>query len=174
MFTRSDIHKVFDKYYSALVLYANRFLPLRNECEDLVQDIFVDLLEKKPVFPDETSLRAYLYKSTRNRCYNHLKHLKVRDKYASHRIQQVEEEASFLQEVMEEEISRQLYQAVESLSGRKREIIMLSLKGLKNSDIALTLGIQLQTVKTIKSSAYRELRALFSHTDVIACFIMIK
>lgn len=173
MFTKSDLHKIFNKYYSALVLYANRFLPLRNECEDLVQDIFVNLLEKDLAFPDETSLRVYLYKSTRNKCYNHIKHLKVKDKYASNFIKGAEDENFFLQEVLEEEVTRQLHQAVETLSGRKKEIIELSLKGLKNDEIAQTLGIQTQTVKTIKSSAYKQLRARFKELDSVIYFLLI-
>ncbi|MGS2764342.1 RNA polymerase sigma-70 factor [Sinomicrobium sp. M5D2P9] len=172
MFTKSDLHKIFNKYYSTLVLYANRFLPLRNECEDLVQDIFVNLLEKDLAFPDETSLRVYLYKSTRNKCYNHIKHLKVKDKYASNFIKWEEDENLFLQEILEEEITRQLHQAIETLSDRKKEIIQLSLKGMKNEEIARTLGIQIQTVKTLKSSAYKLLRARFKELDRIIYFLV--
>lgn len=172
MFTKSDLHKVFDKYYTTLVLYANRFLPIRNECEDFVQDVFVNLLEKELNFPDEISLRVYLYKSTRNKCYDHLKHLKVREKYTSSFIKPLEDENLFLQEVLEEEIVRQLYQAIETLSGRKKEIIELSLKGLKNDKIAQTLGIRTQTVKTIKSSAYKELRDRFKDISAIICFLL--
>lgn len=155
-----------------MVLYANRFLPLRNECEDLVQDIFVNLLEKDLTFPDETSLRVYLYKSTRNKCYNHIKHLKVKDKYVSNIIKRAEDENLFLQEVLEEEITRQLHQAVKTLSGRKKEIIELSLRGMKNDEIAQTLGIQIQTVKTIKSAAYKSLRARFKESDYIIHFLL--
>ncbi len=68
---------MFDTYYQALVKYAYRFLILTDECEDLVQYVFVGLWEKE----NETSLKVFLYKTVRNKCYNVIKHNKVRDKY---------------------------------------------------------------------------------------------
>jgi len=79
---KSELQKMFDTYYEALVKYANRFLILTDECEDLVQDVFVSLWEKENTFPDETSLKVFLYKTVRNKCYNVIKHNKVKDKYA--------------------------------------------------------------------------------------------
>jgi len=43
---KSDLKNIFEKYYKSLVMYANRFLPLKSECEDLIQDIFVTLWKK--------------------------------------------------------------------------------------------------------------------------------
>jgi DNA-directed RNA polymerase specialized sigma24 family protein len=71
---KSDLKKTFDAYYEALVSYGCRFITVRDECEDLVQDIFVDLWEKDLKFPDEISLKVYLYKTTRNKCFNFIKH----------------------------------------------------------------------------------------------------
>ncbi len=150
-------------YYNSLVLYANRFLHSRAECEDLVQGIFVSIWENKKLFPDEMSLKAYLYKSTRNRCYNIIKHNKVRDKYAASSLEYLEDDNLFLNQILEEEIVLQLHKAIEQLPKRKKEIIILSLKGLKNNEIAENLGIKLQTVKTLKSESYKILREKFTN-----------
>lgn len=158
---RSDLKKIFDAYYKALVLYANHFLPLKTECEDLIQDIFVDIWRKKLTFPDEISLKIYLYKSARNKCYNIIKHKKVKDSYISNSLQSLEDDNLFLKQILEEEIVRQLYLVIEKLPKRKMEIIKLSLQGLKNNEIAERLDIKLQTVKTLKSQSYKILRAQF-------------
>lgn len=169
---KSDLRKMFDTYYEALVKYANNFLPLIDECEDLVQDVFVGLWEKKNTFPDETSLKVFLYKTVRNKCYNVIKHNKVKDKYAENVVVSLEDDNLFLEQVLEEEIVRQLYQAIEVLPERKKEIIKLSLKGLKNSEIAEKMDIKLQTVKTLKSQSYKILREQFQELNTIIYFLL--
>lgn len=172
MRTKDDLKKIFNTYYKVLVVYASRFLPLKDECEDLVQDIFVDLWEKKSTFPDEISLKVYLYKAARNKCFNIIKHKKVKDKYAEGKIQVLEDDNLFLKQILEEEIVNQLYLAIEMLPPRKKEIIKLSLKGLKNNEIAETLGLKLQTVKTLKSQTYTILREQFKDLDSVIFFLL--
>lgn len=168
--TDNDLKKTFETYYEALVHFANRFLFSKDECEDLVQDVFVSLCEKDNVFLDDLSLRAYLYKATRNKCLNAVKHNKVKTKYAENSIHLIEDDNLFLKQVLEEEIVRQLYKAIEVLPKRKSEIIKLSLKGFKNSEIAEELGIKLQTVKTLKSQSYKILREQFQKFGEIIFF----
>ncbi|KUJ60388.1 hypothetical protein AR687_18265 [Flavobacteriaceae bacterium CRH] len=169
---KSDLKKIFDTYYDALVSYGCRFLSLSDECEDLVQDIFVELWEKELTFPDAVSLKVYLYKATRNKCFNFIKHSKVKDKYAANNIQLLEDDSLFLEQILEEEIVRQLHKAIELLPDRKKEIIKLSLIGQSNAEIADSLGIKLQTVKTLKSQSYTILRGQFKDLDTILYFLL--
>jgi RNA polymerase sigma-70 factor (family 1) len=165
---------MFDLYYKSILLYANRFLPSKSECEDLIQDIFIHIWEKQLTFPDEISLKIYLYKSTRNKCYNSIKHKKVKDNYASEALQGLEDDNLFLKQILEEEIVRELHQAIEGLSERKKEILKLSLKGIKNNEIAEILNIKLQTVKTLKSQSYKILRAQFKDISRLVYLFMNK
>ncbi|WP_051873008.1 RNA polymerase sigma-70 factor [Flavobacterium chungangense] len=171
-YNKSDLKKIFDTYYEALVSYCFRYLSLRDECEDLVQDVFVHIWEKDVIFPDEIALKVYLYKVTRNKCFNFIKHSKVKDKYAVNNIQLLEDDSLFLEQILEEEIVRQLHQAIELLPDRKKEIIKLSLIGQKNTEIAETLGIKLQTVKTLKSQAYTILRNQFKDLESLLYFLI--
>ncbi|MFB3389801.1 RNA polymerase sigma factor [Flavobacterium sp. LAR06] len=170
--TENDLKKIFDLYYKSILMYANRFLSSRTECEDLIQDIFINIWEKKRIFQDEISLKTYLYKTTRNKCYNIIKHEKIKQKYASNALEILEDDNLFLKQVLEEETAIQLYQIIEILPKRKKEIITLSLKGLKNNEIAEILDIKLQTVKTLKSQSYTILRARFK--DIICYFLFFK
>ncbi|WP_298239090.1 RNA polymerase sigma-70 factor [uncultured Algibacter sp.] len=169
---KNELKQIFDTYYQALVLYANRFLFTKDECEDLVQDVFVSLWEKETTFPNDLSLKAFLYKTVRNKCYNVIKHNKVKNKYAENIVQSLEDDNLFLKQILEEEIVRQLHQAIELLPARKKEIIKLSLKGLKNAEISEELGIKLQTVKTLKSQSYKILREQFQELSTIIYFLL--
>ena len=97
--TESDLKGMFDLYYKSILLYANRFLPLKAECEDLIQDVFVYIWEKQIVFPDEISLKIYLYKSTRNKCYNIIKHKRVKDNYVNDVLLSLEDDNLFLKQI---------------------------------------------------------------------------
>ncbi|MEZ0184439.1 hypothetical protein B0A75_08275 [Flavobacterium oncorhynchi] len=166
------IRKIFDQYYRSLVQFANRFLSI-DECEDLVQDIFIGIWEKENAFQDELHLKVFLYKAVRNKCYNVIKHNLVKNKYAENTIKSLEDDDLFLKQILEEDIVCQLYKAIEILPDRKKEIIKLSLKGLKNADIAEELGIQLQTVKTLKSQSYKILRDQFKDLESIIYFLLV-
>ncbi|QTE22559.1 sigma-70 family RNA polymerase sigma factor [Polaribacter cellanae] len=169
---KENFKQIFDDNYEALVLYATRFLPLKETSEDLVQDIFADLWNKEQTFPDNISLKSYLYKVTRNKCYNVIKHYKVKDKHSLNTIKTLHDDNLFFKHILEEEIVKQLYQAIETLSDRKKEIIKLSLKGIKNNEISENLGIKLQTVKTLKSQAYKTLREQFRELENTIYFLL--
>ena len=60
--------------YSPLLLRA-AFLYLKNatDAEDVVQDVFVSYMERKPHFENEAARKAWLYKTTANRCRDRLR-----------------------------------------------------------------------------------------------------
>lgn len=115
------IRKIFDQYYRSLVQFANRFLSI-DECEDLVQDIFIGIWEKENAFQDELHLKVFLYKAVRNKCYNVIKHNLVKNKYAENTIKSLEDDDLFLKQILEEDIVCQLYKAIEILPDRKKKL----------------------------------------------------
>ena len=56
------------RYSDALVRFAYCLLKDAYAAEDAAEDAFVALIVKKRAFSDDTNLRAYLYKTVRNRC----------------------------------------------------------------------------------------------------------
>lgn len=63
-------HLLYNDYYKALVSYAFSFIKSMEAAEDIVQGLFSTLYESKPQFDSVSSLEAYLYGATRNRCIN--------------------------------------------------------------------------------------------------------
>ena len=152
---KEELDVVFNEYYKALVNYAGNYSIHLEEREDIVQDIFVYLWKQKMEFPNETALKAYLYTTVRNRCLNVIKHNKVKKDFHVSQNMDPEDDTIFQKQVLEEEITRQLYKIINTLKGRKREIILLSLKGMKGPEIATKLKIEAQTVRAIKAQAYK-------------------
>ena len=89
-------HQLYNEYYKALVLYAINFLSSQQAAEDIVQDLFATMCEKKMRFLSLPSFRTYLYNSIRNASLNYLKHQNVESLY-------LERLASTYREITEEE-----------------------------------------------------------------------
>jgi len=53
-----------------------------------------------------------------------------------------------------------IYNAIQTLSPREKQVIELTLDGLKNPEIAKQLDVSVNTVKTLKSRAFKTLRAV--------------
>lgn len=149
---------LFNEMYASLCLFAERFLIVPAEGEDLVQEIFIKLWNNFEEFDSYTTIKAYLYQSTRNSCLSLLRHEKVKRKYEMDSLNQVEAESYFLKQMVEEETSRMIANSIENLPPQRRKILKLSMQGLKNYEIADDMQISVNSVKTQKAIAYKTLR----------------
>lgn len=66
---------LFKKFYPALCHFAHQFLSDREQSEEIVQEMFVKLWEKRAVLNIETSVKHYLFRSVRNHCLNQILNL---------------------------------------------------------------------------------------------------
>ncbi len=158
--------QLFKHYYDPLCRFAATMLPATEDAEGIVQELFLHLWEKRSQLFITSSLKSYLYRSTRNKCLNHLKHLKVRDKYLQEKLY-VQSEAVEMPEESEN-LEGQIYQAIASLPNRCREIFELSrFEGLKYREIAEVLEISPKTVEVQMGKALKVLREkLKSHISM--------
>ncbi|HYE54379.1 MAG TPA: RNA polymerase sigma-70 factor [Chitinophagaceae bacterium] len=151
---------IFDHYYEALCYFAERLVADTAEARDIVEESFIKLWELRENFGTMQNVKAFLYITTRNTCFNSLKH--------SERISRQQQEIAYLlresddlaiAEVTRAELLREVYAAIESLPPQCRKIIQMSfVEGKKNNDIAEELGLSLQTVKNQKSRALELLK----------------
>lgn len=64
--------QLFIKYYSPLCEYASQYIS-DEDSEELVQDLMLFIWETKENLVIETSLKSYLFISTKHRCLNAIK-----------------------------------------------------------------------------------------------------
>lgn len=72
---------LYKNYYKALVCYAITIVGDSESAEDIVQELFSTIWEKKMLFRSLASFRAYLYNSVRNASLDYLKHKDVEGSY---------------------------------------------------------------------------------------------
>ena len=80
----------------------------------------------------------------------------------------------FEAEIIEQETFRIVRKAVEELPTQMRNIILYSMKGLKNNEIADKLQISEGTVHKLKKIAYRKLRESLKGINYILCLFLCK
>lgn len=166
--SESSYEELFEAYYRPLAIFAMKYVGDLEIAKEIVQDFFVHLYENRRALVITTSLKSYLYRSIRNRCLNHLKHSELVRQHMSVLGQAYSSEEDPETRILETELENRIFQIVEGLPPRCREIFILSrVKGIKNKEIAAKLDISIRTVETQISLALKELRATLG-SDLIS------
>jgi RNA polymerase sigma-70 factor (ECF subfamily) len=166
------IEKLFVAYYPSLCSFAKHYLGDLQAAEDIVQEMFAALLNNPRKLREKESASAYLYSSVKNKCLNQIKHQHVTERFKQSEIKDKEETSFYSDHIIEEETHRRIYQAIDTLPVRCREVISLGLKGLKNNEIAEVLEISVNTVKTQKKIAYEQLRFHLKDIFILSPFLI--
>jgi RNA polymerase sigma-70 factor (ECF subfamily) len=161
--TKALIGDLYDLHYEEMYLVARRYLN-SEESRDIVQDVFLRLMERAEEIEIRSSLRAYLYRSVIHNCLNFLKQKKVREEYAlDFRIRLLEEESRHAGEdkgdpLPGKEMLMIIHKSVASLPEKNRRIFEMSrYEGLSHKEIAEKLKI---SVRTVETQIYRALKVL--------------
>ncbi len=150
---------IFRAYYAPLVGLAEGVLRNRAVAEEVAQDVMLELWRRRETLPVEESLRAYLFRATRNRALNHLRHSRVERRGEPHVATETSHRPTAPAALVEEEIDAALRTAVDDLPERCREVFELSrVHGLRYAEIASALGISVKTVEAQMGKALRILR----------------
>ena len=153
VFQRYDddaIKMLFEQYYTPLVLFANGYVLELDSCKDIVQEVFIVLIEAREKFNSIYNLKAYLYQATRNRCLKYLRHEEVKKKYAEE--VQYESEEFYFDRILEEEVYQHLMNAISDLPEQCRKVFLLVLENKSNQEIANMLSVGIETVKSHKKA----------------------
>ena len=107
---------LYDEYYPALVVYASTFLASDEVAEDIVQELFVSMWEKRVTFVSFPAFKTYLYKFIKNSALNYLKHQGVEERYKEALQNNLSDEELDEEELDREEEYRHLFQAAGKFS----------------------------------------------------------
>jgi RNA polymerase sigma-70 factor, ECF subfamily len=150
---------IFRAWYAPLVRFTGEIVASRAVAEEIVQDVMLELWRRREVLDPDSSPKAYLFQSARNRALNHLRHERVERRGEPQVVAGTRSVPSPHVELVEDEIDVALRDAVGSLPERCREVFELSrVHGLKYGEIAATLGISIKTVEAQMGKALRVLR----------------
>ncbi len=147
---------LFDTYYQRLFLYALSYVEDIDVSEDIVQELFFNLWEKRREVIITTSLSSYLFRAVHNRSIQFLRHKKVASNYeAMHNFKLKEADMLYqssgdftFSEIQLNEIQDIITRTFDLLPEKTREIFTLSRDhSNSNKEIAKILKISIKTVE---------------------------
>lgn len=167
---------LFKGYYANLCGYAIKYVWEKEQAEEIVQDLFYNLWEKRENLFISSSLDSYLFRAVRNACLNYLKHKKVRDNYASSTKSMYSPGEGHDHNPVETlELQKSIDDAIESLPPERKKIFKLSrFEGLKYKEIAEQLDISIKTVEAQMGKALKYLREELDEFLVILILVLVE
>lgn len=152
--------EIYDRYNILLLNYAFRKLQDKQEAQDIVQEVFISLWEKRESFVLKTYLSGFLYKSILNKILNIWKHNKIVREHAQLHNLTIDVdtiETDFL--IREKEIVAMIEKEIAAMPTRMREVYELKYKQyLSTKAIAAQLGISENTVSNHLKAASAHLK----------------
>ena len=156
MFVNSHtLEKYFQWMYRPLCLYALNITESYEDSEDIVQQIFVELLEKAVVGSLEVgNMKGYLYTVVRDRAVKYVK--KDQEKVSVESAMYLTDENILSISVEEEAL---VWDWIDALPTERRNIfLMAKQQGMKYKEIAEQLDISVKTVEGQMGKALKTLR----------------
>lgn len=151
--------QVFRTYYQPLCRYAAGLLSDRDAAEEVVQQLFCRIWEKRESLRAETSFKSYLFRSVHNAAMNELNHQKVKQAYMQQRANEPEQQEQAASTLHAKELEGRIQTAIGKLPEQCRLVFRLSrFEGLSYREIAEVLGISVKTVENQMGKALKIMR----------------
>lgn len=154
----------FHENYPKVVGVAWRYLQDRALSADVAQECFVRLWYSEAKFVSVEKILGFLYTTARHLSLDHIKHSDV---VAAHIEKTSSQSEYFFQDaVTEEETYELVYRAIDRLAPQSRKVILYTLEGRSNAEIAQLLHITVNSVRTHKQNAYKKLRSMLQQNFI--------
>ncbi len=159
---KSSFKKLFTELYDPLVRFVTLYVGCSVTAEELVQDFFVGLWEKRMSLNIKSSLRSYIFTSVRNRALNYKRDNKP-NQYTDDILDNIEDEiwadVSEFENEKIDELKEKVRGAIDDLPDKCREIFLLGKEnGLTYSEISEELSISKKTVENQMGIALKKLK----------------
>ena len=171
--TKSEFEELFRTHYSNLCAYANKYVEDIDASEELVQEVFFKLWNKREDIEITSSMQSYLYRAVRNSSLNLIKHIKIREEYKEHNEREMTySESNFDDDVVATELEEKIRNTIDELPKERKKIFIMSrYDGYKYREIAEKLGISIKTVENQMGKAIKYMRENLS--DYITVIIVV-
>lgn len=174
---RNAYEALFRQLYAPLVRFAKEIVKDTDAAEDLVQEVFVKIWEKRHQIQIETGIKPYLYMAVKNQCLNSLR-VEQRNTFLS---DDLGDDLRVSNNTTDQEtntihLKQHITEAIEKLPPRCALIFKMSRFEEKTyQEIADALELSVKTIENQMGKALQLLRVhLSAYLNVALLFIGIK
>ncbi len=153
---------LFERYAPKIYSFALSYLKNKADAEELVQDVFLKIWEKRETLDVSRNIKSFIFKIAVNTIYDFIRHKNIesvfkdfaRDNYEFH-------SNNTWDTVVFKEMQTTLNKLVVKMPAQRKKIFNLSkIKGYTNDEIANKLGI---SKRTVENQLYRAVLYLKEH-----------
>lgn len=156
---RKAFEELYKRYWSYLLDYAYKSLQSRQKAEDIVQEIFISLYQRRHSIELLVSLKAYLSKALKFKVLNEIRSQIVRVTYEKNVFFSANCKNDFAEELEAKELQQKLYKRIQQLPDKCKQTFLFSREeNLSYKDISGGLGISVSTVEKHISKALKILK----------------
>ena len=161
------LEQLYSRYWQHLYIAAYNILKNKAACEDIVQEAFLQLWQRREKLDIKISLQSYLFSVVRYTVFKYIK----KEQAHSRVFTNIEERLHYITPediVVEKNIRSQLAGIVNSLPEKCREIYILSREEqLSHHEIANRLNISTKTVENHITIALKKIRFGIARLTVV-------
>lgn len=153
----SNLHSYF---YPFLVEFAFTYIKEQEISEEVVDDVFINLWEKREKLENIRNIKSFLYTCTRNKALDYLRKINQEPQFDNElfKLESIKCDSESHHEVEMDEFLSLLQDAIEKLPSQCKMIFRMHLNdNLKNSEIAEIMGLAKKTVEAQIYIAYKKL-----------------
>ncbi|QNF33201.1 RNA polymerase sigma-70 factor [Adhaeribacter swui] len=167
----------FDKLYFCLEpkVYAFALKLVRNkeEAEEVVQEVFLKVWEKRASIQPESGIDSYLFTIAKNLVYNKAKRRVYAHAYHKYLAAKDYAESSTENQIRYNELSQQVKDLIESLPPVRQQVFTLSrLEGFSNQEIAQKLNTSNSNIENHLNKALRLFKTAIAKTLLFQLFLL--
>jgi RNA polymerase sigma-70 factor, ECF subfamily len=150
--------ELYFRYVNRLLAFTQVYIKDKHQSEEIVQEVFIKIWEKRNLLDESQSFKGYLFKSVKNHILN-----KFRNKIRETGLEEIQESPAFSRNFTEERINffdmeHLAQETINCLPAVQRNIFKLSrIEHLNNEDISQKLNI---SKRTVEHHIYLALKAL--------------
>lgn len=160
-----NLEKLLDIYADRLIGFVNSYLKDLYGAEDVMMEVFLQLLQKRPTFDHENKLKAWLFKVAKNKAINYLKHNKSLVKLDENILIDNNE---FEQKLYNDNLSKMLIKCMGELKPKYKEVLYLSFfEEMTQEDICKTLDLNIKQFNNIKHRAKQKLNTILKQSGFV-------
>ncbi|WGQ12374.1 RNA polymerase sigma-70 factor [Pedobacter gandavensis] len=166
--------KIYNQYRNKVYNYAYQLSKSTDTAEEIVQEVFIRIWQKREQINTDFSFQGYIKKITLNHVLNHLKKI-AREKALQEEVfLHIAENRNRTEDKLLEKELRKIYEeAVAQLPAQKKLIYqMVRTEELSHEEIAIKLSISKNTVKNHMVEASKFVRDYVRKNGGVICFIL--
>lgn len=165
-----DFYEVYDQYYDRVRSYILATVKNRWVADDLIQEVFLRVLQNLPQLRDEAKLSAWVFRIAANLCQDHFRHAKRNlIPFEANDAGEPPGEISLETQIEHYEMSLWVQKLVSLLPEPLRQVIVLcDIKQESYQEAADFLGISLENVKVRLHRGRKQLKALLQEQGHLA------